>query len=195
MIERAALASLLLLAACREDAPARSNEPAPSKEQTPRAAPVQDDAPSSGPELLWIFPKLSATLRGEPAEPFSQPVTLVLDGRTVRLGVRLREGELVAREEGRRQLVFLELFDLDERPSGETIHRFTLTLAEGPDVEPTDDLLRAETRGDRILVTLARRGLREDEDVLEDEPEVVEQVLLARDASGKLRAVSRSKRR
>ncbi len=53
----------------------------------------------------------------------------------------------------------------------------------------------AETRGDRILVTLARRGLREDEDVLEDEPEVVEQVLLARDASGKLRAVSRSKRR
>src|SRR5690606_13498015 len=140
----------------------------------------------------WIFPRLSATLKGEQAEPLSQPAVLGLaDGSAVRLGVRIREGELVHLPDqgGRTQTIYLELLELTGDEGSRTLHQFTLPLEEGPDAEPTDDMLRAWVEdGSRIVVALARRGLREEVEELEREPEVVETVVLFRSNTGTLQS-------
>jgi hypothetical protein len=184
----------VVVAGCARESPAEPRELPVEPPASPLApADSTEEAPTArGPQLLWIFPKLSATLKGEQAEPLSQPVELELEGgRLVRLGVRLSEGEVVERpgDRGRRQLVVLELLELLDDGEPRSLHRFTLPLAEGPDVEPTDDMLRATVeRGARVVVRLERRGLREHEEELERVPEVIATVVLRMDDQGLLRA-------
>jgi hypothetical protein len=178
--------AFVVVAACSRESPA---EP-PTAPEAP-AGSTEEAPPDRGPQLLWIFPKLSATLKGEQAEPLSQPVELALEGgRLVRLGVRLSEGDVIELSGGgRRQLVSLELLELFEDADPRPLHRFTLPLAEGPDAEPTDDMLRASVeRGARVVVRLERRGLREHGDELEREPEVIATVVFSMDEQGLMRA-------
>ena len=188
MIERLALIFALSLIACTREAPRGAPTEAA---EPPTAEPAENPPPERGPALLWIFPKLSATLKGEQAEPYSQPAVLSLDdGSVVRLAVRMREGEVLHLPDGagRKHNIELELVELGSEEEAHPLHRFTLWLAEGPDAEPTDDMLRASVEGgSRIVVSLGRRHLREHAEELEADPEIIERVILARDERGTLR--------
>lgn len=200
-IKLAVVALAFVVAACSkgadraEGAPPRSQAPqdeqAPQGDQAPRderseattPRDIAGDQVEIPQKLLFIFPRLSARLRGEIPEPMSEPRDFERpDGTPFMLGVRLDEGDPIELGEGRgvSQTAQLDLYLFEPAIERETLlHRFTLRLNEGPEFEPTDDLLVARQRGDALTITLERRALNEEGTELEETGRREEEIRLS----------------
>lgn len=140
--------------------------------------------------LLFIYPRLTARLRGEFAEPMSEPRQFDEADPPFMLGVKLDEGEPVDLGSGRgiAQTAHLDLYGFEPGIERESfLHRFTLRLHEGPEHEPTDDLLIARQDGAKWRVILERRALDEDGAAIEPEGRHEEEIRIELEKGGRWR--------
>lgn len=165
-----------------ENAPAQPIDHAngPTDEAGDKAAADEDEQ-----TLLFIYPRLSKRLQGELAEPMSEPRELQDErGRTFMLGVRVDEGTPIELGEGKgiSQTARLDLYAFEPELDRESLlYRFTLRLNEGPEYEPTDDLLIARAAGSSTRITLERRALNDPGTAPEPEGERVEEIHISRE--------------